>query len=48
MDTASYTGENDRVWWEMFKEYLKQKNISAVSRKANAHSVVICWLIKNQ
>ena len=48
MDTASYTGKNDGVWlqWGIFKEYVKQNIITAVSRKANAHSVVICRLIK--
>ena len=30
----------------IFKEYLKQNIITAVLRKANAHSVVICRLIK--
>ena len=50
MDTASYTGKNDGVWllWGIFKEYLKQNIITAVLRKANAHSFVICRLIKNQ
>ena len=46
--TASYTGKNDGVWWGIFKEYIKQNIITAVLRKANAHSVVICRLIKNQ
>ena len=46
MDTASYTWKNDGVWWGIFKEYLKQNIITAVLRKANAHSVVICRLIK--
>ena len=46
MDTASYTGKNDAVWWGMFKEYIKQNIIMAVLRKANAHSVDICRLIK--
>ena len=46
MDTASYTGKNDGVWWGIFKEYLKQNIIMAVLRKANAHSVVICRLVK--
>ena len=48
MDTAFYTGKNDGVWllWGIFKEYLKQNIITAVLRKANAHSVVICRLIK--
>ena len=47
-DTASYTGKNDRVWllWGIFKEYLKQNIITAVLRKANTHSAVICILIK--
>ena len=46
--TASYTGKNDGVWllWGIFKEYLKQNIITAVLRKANAHSVAICRLIK--
>ena len=48
MDTASYTRKNDGVWWEIFKEYLKQNIITVVLRKANAHSVVIRRLIKNQ
>ena len=48
MDTASYTGKNDAVWWGMFKEYLKQNIIMAVLRKANAHSFVIRRLIKNE
>ena len=42
----SYTGTNDGVWWGIFKEYLKQNVITAVLRKTNAHSVVICRLIK--
>ena len=46
--TASYTGKNDGVWWWIFKECFKQNIITAVLRKANAHSVVICRLIKNQ
>ena len=46
MDIASYTGKNDLVWWGIFKEYLKQNIITAMLRKANAHSVVICRLIK--
>ena len=46
MDTASYTGKNDGVWWGVFKEYFKQNIIKAVLRKANAHSVVIYRLIK--
>ena len=48
MDTASYTWKNDGVWWGIFKEYLKQNIITVVLRKANAHSVVIRRLIKNQ
>ena len=48
MDTASYTGKNDGVWWGIFKEYLKQNIIMAVLRKANAHSFVIRRLIKNE
>ena len=48
VDTASYTGKNAEVWlqWGIFKEYLKQNITTAVLRKANAHSVVICRLIK--
>ena len=48
MDTASYTGKNDGVWllWGKCNEYLKQNIIMAVLRKSNAHSVVICRLIK--
>ena len=46
MDTVSYTGNNDGVWWGIFKEYLKQNIIMAVLRKANAHSIVISRLIK--
>ena len=46
MDTASYTGKNDGAWWGIFKEFLKQNIIMAVLRKANAHSVFICRLIK--
>ena len=45
MDTTSYTGKNDGMWG-IFKEYIKQNIITAVSRKANAHSVAICRLIK--
>ena len=44
---SSYTGKNDGVWWVIFKEYIKQNIIMAVLRKANAHSFVICRLIKN-
>ena len=46
MDAASYTGKNNEVWWGIFKEYLKQNIVTAVLRKANAHSTVICRLIK--
>ena len=46
MDTASYTWKNDGVWWVIFKEYLKQNIITAALRKANAHAVVICRLVK--
>ena len=44
----SYTGKNDGIWllWGIFKECLKQNIITAVLIKANAHSVVICRLIK--
>ena len=45
MDTVSCTGKNDGVWG-IFKEYLKQNIIMVVLRKANAHSAVICRLIK--
>ena len=50
MDIAHYTGKNDGFWllWGICKEYIKQNIIKAVLRKANAHSVVICRLIKNQ
>ena len=45
MDTASYTGKNDAFcfWllWGIFKEYIKQNIVTAVLRKANAHSVYI-------
>ena len=40
------TGRNDGVWWGIFKERLKLNNITAVLRKTNAHSVIICRLIK--
>ena len=46
MDSASYTGKNDGVWWGTFKEHRKQNIFTAMLRKANAHSVVICRLIK--
>ena len=48
MDTASYTGKNDGAWllWRIYKKYLKQNIITVVLRKANAHSVFICRLIK--
>ena len=44
MDTASYTGK--MIGFD--EEYLRSKQniIAAVLRKANAHSVVICRLIK--
>ena len=50
MDTAPYTAKNDGFWllWGIFKEYIKQNIITAVLRKAYAHSVVIPRLIKNQ
>ena len=50
MDTAPYTGKNDEflLFCGMCKEYIKQNIIKAVLRKANAHSVVICRLTKNQ
>ena len=43
-----YTGKNDGIWllWGIFKECLKQNIITAVLIKVNAHSVVICRLIK--
>ena len=31
------------VLWEIFKEYIKENIIMAVLRKANPHSVAICW-----
>ena len=31
-----------------FKEYIKENIIMVVLKKANAHSVVICRLIKNK
>ena len=45
-----YSGKNDGVWllWGIFKEYLKQIIFTAVLRKENPHSVVICRLIKIQ
>ena len=48
MDTASYAGKNEGVWllWGKFRDYLKQNIITAVLRKANAHSGIICKLIK--
>ena len=46
MDTAPSTGKNNGVSWGIFKEYLKQTIITAVLRKANANSVVICRLKK--
>ena len=50
MDTAPYTGKNDGflLFWGICKEYIKQNIIKAVLRKANAHSVDICRLIRNQ
>ena len=50
MDSGPYAGKNDRFWLlrGMFKEYIKQNIITAVLRKANAHSVIIRRLIKNQ
>ena len=39
-------GKNDGVWRGIFQKYLKQNIITAVLRKANADSVVICGLIK--
>ena len=50
MDTASYRGKNDAFWllWGIFKECIKQNVITAMLKKANAHSVVICRLTKNQ
>ena len=46
MDTESYTGQNDGVWWGLFKDYPRHNIITAVLRKANANSVVICRFIK--
>ena len=43
MDTVPYTGKMG-----ICKEYIKQSIIKGVLRKVNAHSVVICRLIKNQ
>ena len=50
MDTGPYTGKNDGFWllWGICKEYIKQNIIKTVLRKANAPSVIICRLIKNQ
>ena len=50
MVTAPNKGKDDGFWllWEICKEYIKQNIIKAVLRKANAHSVVIYRLIKNQ
>ena len=47
MGTEHLTGKNDGIWllWVIFKEYIKQNIITAVLRKANAHSVIICRLI---
>ena len=43
MDTAPYTGKYYGFWllWGIFKEYIKQNIVTAVLRKANAHSVYI-------
>ena len=40
--------KNNWYWllWGIFKEYIKQNIVMAVLRKANAHLVVICRLIK--
>ena len=48
-DSASYTSKNGGFWllWGIFK-YIKQNIITVVLRKANAHSVVIRRMIKNQ
>ena len=48
MDSEWSTGKNYGFWvlWGIFKEYIKQKIIMAVLRKANSHSVVICRLTK--
>ena len=48
MDTACYPAKKDGIWLlcGIFKEYLKQNIIMAVFRKANAHLVVICRLLK--
>ena len=48
MDTAPCTGKNDRFWllWGIFREYIKQNIITAVLRKANAHSAIKCFQIE--
>ena len=48
MDTEPSRRKNDGFWllWVIFKQYLKQNIITAVLKKANSHSVVICRLIK--
>ena len=50
MDTAPCAGKNGGflLLWGICKEYIKQNIIKVVLRKANAHSAVICRLIKNQ
>ena len=47
--TESSPGTNDgfSVLWGIFKEYIKENVIMAVSRKANSHPIVISRLIKN-
>ena len=48
MDTEPWTEKSDGFWLlqEIFKEYIRQNIIMAMSRKSNAHSIVICRLIK--
>ena len=43
MDSAPHAGKDDEflLLCEIFKEYIKKNIITAVLRKANAHSVVI-------
>ena len=48
IDTECSTGNNFGFWvlWGIFKEFIKQNIIMAVSRKESYHSVAICRLIK--
>ena len=50
MDSERLTGKNDGFWllWGIFKQYIKQNIIMAVSTKAHANSFAICRLTKNQ